>query len=274
METFVDNLSNWYVRRSRRRFWKSGNDADKIGAYNTLYSCLVTFVKLLAPFMPFMAEEIYQNLVKSVFPNAPDSVHLTDFPAADETKINIQLSAATRMAVKVASLGRAARAGANVKVRQPLSKIVVVVKSKSERESLNSLKSQIIEELNVKDIECIESYDDLNKLGYACMTEGDLSVGLCTEVSAELEREGMAREIVHRIQGLRKTAGFEIADYILTYWEGDDYLDNVMRDSVSADYIKNEVLARELTAGVPAEGVFSESFKLSGHEMKLGVKKL
>jgi isoleucyl-tRNA synthetase len=99
-------------------------------------------------------------------------------------------------------------------------------------------------------------------------------VGLCTEVSAELEREGMAREIVHRIQGLRKTAGFEIADYILTYWEGDDYLDNVMRDSVSADYIKNEVLARELTAGVPAEGVFSESFKLSGHEMKLGVKKL
>jgi isoleucyl-tRNA synthetase len=148
-----------------------------------------------------------------------------------------------------------------------------VVKSKSEREGLNSLKSQIVEELNVKDIECIENYEDLNKLGYACMTEGDLSVGLCTEVSAELEREGMAREIVHRIQTMRKTAGFEIADYILTYWEGDDYLAAVMRDSVSTDYIQNEVLARELTAGVPAEGVHSESFKLSGHEMKLGVKK-
>ena len=273
METFVDNLSNWYVRRSRRRFWKSGSDSDKMGAYNTLYSCLVTFTKLLAPFMPFMAEELYQNLVRSNFPNAPESVHMTDFPVADDSKIDAQLSAATRMAVKVSSLGRAARSGANVKVRQPLSKIVVVVKSKSEREGLNKLKSQIIEELNVKDIECMESYDDLNKLDYACMTEGDLSVGLCTLVSEELEREGMAREIVHRIQNMRKTAGFEIADYILTYWEGDDYLTKVMQDKVSADYIKNEVLARELTAGVPAEGVYSESFKLSGHEMKLGVKK-
>jgi isoleucyl-tRNA synthetase len=244
-----------------------------MGAYNTLYSCLVTFSKLLAPFMPFMAEEIYQNLVKSAFPNVPDSVHLTDFPVVDESKIDAQLSAATRMAVKVSSLGRAARSGANVKVRQPLSKIVVVVKSKSEREGLNNLKSQIIEELNVKDIECIESHEDLQKLGYACMTEGDLSVGLCTEVSAELEKEGMAREIVHRIQGLRKSAGFEIADYILTYWEGDDYLTDVMKDSFSIDYIKNEVMARELIVGVPAEGVHSESFKLSGHEMKIGVKK-
>jgi isoleucyl-tRNA synthetase len=273
METFVDNLSNWYVRRSRRRFWKSGSDSDKMGAYNTLYSCLVTFTKLLAPFMPFMAEELYQNLVCSNFPNAPESVHMTNFPVADDSKIDAQLSAATRMAVKVSSLGRAARSGANVKVRQPLSKIVVVVKSRSERESLNKLKSQIIEELNVKDIECVESYDDLNKLDYACMTEGDLSVGLCTLVSEELEREGMAREIVHRIQNMRKTAGFEIADYILTYWEGDDYLAKVVLDKVSADYIKNEVLARELNAGVPAEGVYSESFKLSGHEIKLGVKK-
>jgi isoleucyl-tRNA synthetase len=273
METFVDNLSNWYVRRSRRRFWKSGSDSDKMGAYNTLYSCLVTFTKLLAPFMPFMAEDLYQNLVCSNFPNAPESVHMTNFPVADDSKIDAQLSAATRMAVKVSSLGRAARSGANVKVRQPLSKIVVVVKSRSERESLNKLKSQIIEELNVKDIECVESYDDLNKLDYACMTEGDLSVGLCTLVSEELEREGMAREIVHRIQNMRKTAGFEIADYILTYWEGDDYLAKVVLDKVSADYIKNEVLARELNAGVPAEGVISESFKLSGHEIKLGVKK-
>ena len=273
METFVDDLSNWYVRRSRRRFWKSDNDSDKMAAYNTLYSCLVTFTKLLAPFMPFLAEELYQNLVRSNFPNAAESVHLTDFPVADDSKIDAQLSAATRMAVKVSSLGRAARSGANVKVRQPLSKIVVVVKSRSERESLNKLKAQIIEELNVKDIECVETYDDLNKLDYACMTEGDLSVGLCTLVSAELEREGMAREIVHRVQNMRKTAGFEIADYILAYWESDDYLANVMRDKISADYIKNEILARELTESVPAEGVYSESFKLSGHEIKLGVKK-
>jgi isoleucyl-tRNA synthetase len=274
MEVFVDNLSNWYVRRSRRRFWKSGNDADKLGAYKTLYTCLVTFSKLLAPFMPFMAEEIYQNLVRSAFPEAPESVHLADFPEADESKIDGQLSATTRMAIKVSSLGRAARSGANVKVRQPLSRIVVVIRSKSEREGLNRLKDQIIEELNVKDIECVESKVDLDSLGYACMTEGDLSVGLCTEVTAELEKEGMAREIVHRIQTMRKTAGFEIADYIQVFWEGDDYLSAVLRDIVAADYIKNEVLAREMTAGVPAEGAYNESFKISGHEMKLGVKKL
>lgn len=274
METFVDNLSNWYVRRSRRRFWKSGNDADKLSAYNTLYTCLVTFAKLLAPFMPFLAEEIYQNLVKSVFPDAPDSVHLTDFPTADESRIDAQLSAATRMAIKVSSLGRAARSGANVKVRQPLSKIVVAAKSKSEREGLLNLKAQIIEELNVKDIECVDNSEDLQKLGYACMTEGDLSVGLCTAISAELEREGLAREIVHKIQNMRKSAGFEIADYIAVSWEGDDYLSAVMQDSCSADYIKNEVLARELTQGVPAEGVYSESFKISGHPMKVGVRKL
>ncbi|HSW58369.1 MAG TPA: isoleucine--tRNA ligase [Dehalococcoidales bacterium] len=273
MEIFVDNLSNWYVRRSRRRFWKSGNDADKIGAYNTLYTCLTSFIKLLAPFMPFMAEEMYQNLVKSVYPDAPESIHLTDFPAADESRIDVQLSVATRMAIKVSSLGRAARSGANVKVRQPLSKLVVVLKSRTERESLNQLKSQIVEELNVKDIECIDDHEALQKLGYACMTEGDISVGLCTAVTAELEREGMAREIVHRIQTMRKTAGFEIADYILTYWEGDEYMGDVMTDTQTAVYIKNEVLARALTSGVPEEGVYAESFKLGGHPIKLGVKK-
>ena len=198
---------------------------------------------------------------------------MCDFPAADESRIDSQLSAATRMAIKVSSLGRAARSGANVKVRQPLAKIVVVVKSKSEREGLLKLKSQVTEELNVKDIECIESPEDLQKLGYACMTEVDLSVGLCTEVSVELERECMAREIVHRIQTMRKTAGFEIADYIITYWEGDDYITQTMQDTVSADYIKNEVLAHDLLAGVLSEGVYCESFKLGGHPVKIGVKK-
>ncbi len=124
IEGFVDDLSNWYVRRSRRRFWKSENDADKLSAYTTLYQCLVTLSKLLAPFTPFLAEELYQNLVCSVFPEAPESVHLADFPVADETKIDKQLADDTRLAMKVSSLGRAARSQAGIKVRQPLAKVV------------------------------------------------------------------------------------------------------------------------------------------------------
>jgi isoleucyl-tRNA synthetase len=104
----VDFLSNWYVRRSRRRFWKSESDTDKLAAYQTLYKCLVTLSKLLAPFMPFLAEELYQNLVVKVYPDAPESVHLSDFPKADESLIDEQLSVDIRLAMKVSSLGRAA----------------------------------------------------------------------------------------------------------------------------------------------------------------------
>jgi len=125
IESFVNELSTWYVRRSRRRFWKSENDADKLSAYNTLYQCLVTLSKLLAPFTPFLAEALYQNLVGSAFPEAPDSVHLTDFPVADVTKIDKQLAADTQLAMKISSLGRAARSQAGIKVRPRLTSLVL-----------------------------------------------------------------------------------------------------------------------------------------------------
>jgi isoleucyl-tRNA synthetase len=271
MEEFVDNLSNWYVRRSRRRFWKSGSDSDKISAYNTLYTCLVSLSKLLAPFMPFLAEELYQNLVVSVIPGAPDSVHMTDFPAADLSAIDKDLSVSTKLAIKVSSLGRAARSGANIKVRQPLAKVVVAVKSKTERRGLINLKPQILEELNVKDIEFVDTPEELNKPGYANMSEGDLCVGVCTELSNDLVNEGMAREIVHRLQTMRKSAGFEIADYIETYYEGDDYIRQVLKET--EDYIKQETLSKQLAMGIPDTDAYSESFKLSGHVMRLAVKK-
>ena len=228
IESFVGDLSNWYVRRSRRRFWKSENDTDKISAYNTLYACLVNLAKLLAPFMPFMAEELYQNLVRSAFPAAPESVHLADFPVADQTRINKQLTTATQLAIKVSSAGRAARSDANIKVRQPLAKVSVVMKSKSDRESLEHLKSQVLEELNVKDIEFVDTLEELKRPGYSNIYEGDPAVAVCIELTPELENEGMAREIVHRIQNMRKSAGFEIADHITTYFEGDDYIRKVM----------------------------------------------
>jgi isoleucyl-tRNA synthetase len=271
MESFVSDLSNWYVRRSRRRFWKSENDVDKISAYNTLYTCLVTVAKLLAPFMPFLAEELYRNLVVLAFPEAPESVHLADFPVADPSRIDPQLASATQLAIKISSIGRAARSGANIKVRQPLSNVTVAVKSRTDREGLEHLKPQILEELNVKDIIFVESAAELEKPGYVVTCEGDVSAAVCTEISPELAGEGMAREIVHRLQTMRKSAGFEIADYILTYFEGDEYIQQVIKDF--AGYIQQETLSRQIVSGVPQQGAFIESFKLVGHALKLAVKK-
>jgi isoleucyl-tRNA synthetase len=271
IETFVDNLSNWYVRRSRRRFWKSESDIDKLSAYNTLYTCLVTLAKLLAPFMPFLAEELYQNLVRSVFPEAPESIHLTDFPIAEPSRIDKELSSATQLAIKVSSIGRAARSQSGIKVRQPLSRVIVALKSNSDREGLTRLKPQILEELNVKEIEFVDGASDLQKPTYTCITEGETVVAVCTEIPPELAGEGMAREIVHRLQTMRRSAGFEIADYIVTYYEGDEYIREVM--SGFADYIKQETLSRQIIEKVPADGIFVETFKLGGHTVKMGVKK-
>jgi len=272
IESFVNDLSNWYVRRSRRRFWKSENDADKQSAYTTLYQCLVTLSKLLAPFTPFLAEELYQNLVSSVFPEAPDSVHLADFPVADVTKIDKQLVADTQLVMKISSLGRAARSQAGIKVRQPLAHVVVSVASNKEQESLERLKPQILEELNVKDLEFIDSVAELGKPGYVVSSEGNCAVAIPTEISPELAGEGLAREIVHRLQVMRRSAGFDIADYIVTYYQGEAYIRQVMVDY--ADYIKQETLSRQLIERVPGEGAFTESFKLGGYDILLGVKRL
>jgi isoleucyl-tRNA synthetase len=272
IEGFIDDLSNWYVRRSRRRFWKSENDADKLAAYTTLYECLVTLSKLLAPFIPFLAEELYQNLVGSVYPQAPDSVHLADFPIADEAKIDRQLAADTRLAMKVASLGRAARTQAGIKVRQPLAKVMVKVESGQERESLERLMPQVLEELNVRGLEFVDSMAKLDKPGYVASVEGAYAVAVPTEISPQLQAEGMAREIVRRLQTMRRSAGFDIADHIITYYQGEAYIRQVMVDF--ADYIKQETLSRELIEGVPDEGIFTERYKLSGYDILLGVKRV
>jgi len=275
IESFVNDLSNWYVRRSRRRFWKSENDADKLAAYTTLYQCLVTLSKLLAPFTPFLAEELYQNLVCSTFPEAPDSVHLADFPIADMTKIDKQLVADTQLVMKISSLGRAARSQAGIKVRQPLVKVMVKVGSRRDREGLKRLMPQILDELNVKEIK-LETPEKLAELakkdGYVVDDEAAPSTAIYTILTPELEAEGMAREMVHRLQTMRRSAGFDIADYITTYYQGDAYMKRVMEDF--ADYIKQETLSREVVEGVPQEDVFTESHKLGGHDIFLGVRRL
>ena len=277
IEDFVDGLSNWYVRRSRRRFWKSENDADKLTAYNTLYHCLVTLTKLLAPLIPFLAEELYQNLVLSAFPDAPESVHLSDFPVADKSQIDEPLTRATRLAMKVSSLGRAVRSKAGIKVRQPVATNYIGVNSESEKKALMSVEPQILEELNVKRLE-YRSFEEVAAFegvqGFIVVGEATCNSAIETYIPEDLAREGMARELVHRLQIMRRTAGFDITDHIVTYYRSDDYVKQVMTDTDLADYIRQETLSRELVEDDAGEGVAAESYRLDGHEVWLGVKRL
>jgi isoleucyl-tRNA synthetase len=272
IEQFVDQLSNWYVRRSRRRFWKSESDADKLAAYFALYQCLVTLSKLLAPFTPFIAEELYQNLVRSVYPEAEESVHLCDFPVADLAKVDDRVAADAQLAIKVCSLGRAARSKAGIKVRQPLAKVVIKTRSRGDRDGLERLASQILEELNVKGMEFAEPEVDLTaKPGYSLAAEGGYEVAVTTDIPPELREEGIAREIVHRLQTMRRNAGFDIADYIITYYQTETPLQQVMENFAS--YIKQETLSEQLLYQVPKEGSYTEDHRLHGCNITLGVKR-
>jgi isoleucyl-tRNA synthetase len=272
IENFVSDLSNWYVRRSRRRFWKSENDTDKFSAYTTLYQCLVTLSKLLAPFTPFLAEALYQDLVGSVYPAEPESVHLADFPVADVAKIDKHLAADIRLVMRVSSLGRAARSEAGIKVRQPLAGLLVKVRPGRQKDALKHLASQVLEEVNVKELDIVDDMPSTKHKDWPLVSEGDLTVMLDTDISPELAAEGTAREIVRRLQNMRRSAGFDIADHIITYYQGEAYIRQVMADF--AEYIKQETLSEQLVQGVPGEGVYTESYKLDGHDLLLGVKRL
>ncbi len=334
IEGFVDVLSNWYVRRSRRRFWKSENDAEKQSAYDTLYGCLVTLSKLIAPFTPFLAEELYRNLVYAVDSSAPESVHLAWFPEADESLIDPALNDEARLAMKISSLGRAARSKAGIKVRQPLASVKVMVRDAGEREALRRSFDQVGEELNVKALEFAESPSELydykvsantsalgpkygkdtpkiakglgemdsrevaeavnaghsvevagftlepeevnlqavEKEGLSVAAEGEYVVAVPTTVSEELAREGMARELVHRLQTMRRSAGFEVVDQIVSYISGDE---SVMETVATFEaYIKQETLSREILTSTPPPDAFKETHNLDGREVVLGVVKV
>lgn len=269
MEGFVDNLSNWYVRRSRRRFWRSDSDADKMAAYATLHHCLVTLAKLMAPFAPFIADEIYGNLMTPV-EHAPESVHLADFPLADAALIDEQLNTDTRLAMRLSSLGRSVRSQAQIKVRQPLPHICIKV-GKHERDSVMRVAPQLLDELNVEQVKLVDSANDLGE-GYVVTEDAAYQVAVPTEIPQRLLDEGLAREIVHRLQNLRKGAGFEIADRIHVWYQGDDYVTQVVNDK--ADYIFKEVLAETRSTAEPPADAAAETCKLSGHEVKLAVKRV
>jgi len=274
IQGFVEDLSNWYVRRSRRRFWKSENDVDKLSAYATLYECLVTLCKLLAPLTPFVAEEMYQNLVRSVYPNEPESVHLAQFPVADRTKVDEALAQDIQLAMKVASLGRAARSKAGIKVRQPLAEVRVLTRSSGEWEGLKRVASQVQEELNVKEVNPLppdKLEEVVDKPGWSVAMEAGYWVAINTEITPELADEGRARELVHRLQTMRKKAGFDIADYISTYYQAGSSIRRVMREF--ATYIKQETLSRNLVEGAPEKDAYTESHRIDGEEVVLGVRR-
>ena len=158
---FIDVLSNWYVRRSRRRFWKSENDTDKLGAYATLYRCLTTVARLMAPLAPFISEQMYRNLELRYASDGPDSVHLASYPVADASLIDQPIMEATRLAIRVSSMGRAARSKAGLKVRQPLAEVVVKTRTEAELEYLDQVRPQILEELNIKELRTAEGAGNL-----------------------------------------------------------------------------------------------------------------
>jgi len=334
VESFVDDLSNWYVRRSRRRFWKSESDTDKLAAYATLYECLVTLTKVVAPMVPFLADAMYRNLVRSFDAEAPESVHLCDWPVADEAKIDPRLAEETRLVMRVASLGRAARARAALKVRQPLAELFVAVASEMEAHALERHAPVLLDELNVKKLRVVRDQadflrfevrpnlkllgqrygkgvqdiqralqsmpeHDLNaiaraasdgrtvevagrtlapeelliagreKEGFASAEEGGIVVIVSTELTPELEREGLAREVVHRIQNLRKEAGFEIADRIRTWYDGDETVRAAIQ--AFARYVRDETLSVELIEGAPPPEAHAERADLDGRAVTLAV---
>jgi isoleucyl-tRNA synthetase len=330
VEVFVDDLSNWYVRRSRRRFWKSEADADKQAAYVTLYEVLVNLAKVLAPVLPFLTEAMYQNLVRSVDASAPESVHHCAYPPADESLIDHELLDDVALSRSVVTLGHSIRASSNLKVRQPLGKAVVVV-AHDRQDSVKRTADIIADELNVKSVELAEDeaalvtyklLPDNKKLGpkfgakfpqvraalqnadsfavahavragqsvtlgefelapdeilvtpqpregFAIASESGVVVALDTHVTPELKQEGQAREVVRRVQDLRKTAGFEISDHIvLTYQAAGDIQTTITQ---WAEYIKSETLADELRQGEPIGT--TDADEIDGMKVKLGVVK-
>ena len=332
-EAFLDDLTNWYVRRSRRRFWKSEHDADKNTAYATLYHVLVKFAKTLAPFIPFITEVMYQNLVLSVTADAYESIHHTAWPQSDPATTDEELIEQMSLARRVASLGLSARANANLKVRQPLTKVLVHAGKASLRQELVDI---VVDELNVKAFEFVEQEGALvqykvlpdNKLlgpkfgarfpqvkaalaqadpvkvaasvhdglpitldlagekvelapetilvsteplpGLAVAADKYITVGVDATLTPELKSEGLAREIVRRVQDMRKKAGFNIEDRITTCYQAQGELAKVF--TTWGKYIKSETLTTQLLDAPPVEASYVEEHKLEGETLVLAVK--
>ncbi len=257
---FIDHLSNWYIRRSRKRFWKNENDADKEAAYSTLHHVLVELSKLMAPFTPFIAEEIYRNLT------GEESVHLAEYPKVDEQWMDEKLNNNMRAVREIVTIGLQKRAAAKIKVRQPLASVSLGSKYKEPFNSLVDSEADyygiLEDELNVKKV-------SINILQKAVNPDEDEQVILDASITPELKLEGDAREIIRAIQEGRKKAGLEVSDRITLSYEG---MEPVFADAELRDMIAREVLATEASAGL-LEGDYQESVTLDGQPFVFSLKK-
>lgn len=239
---FVDALSRWYLRRSRRRFWKSTDDSDKAAAFQTLWECLTTLVKLLAPVIPFATEAMYQELVRARNGKAPISIHLCDFPQPGRFNIDEALLSSMDAVLEVVELAQAARSKTGLKVRQPLAEMRVVSPDQGLRERLLPYVGMIQDEINVKSIHFTESGEVPE--GWAMAEARDFIVLLDKRLTDELVREGRVRDLVRQIQILRKESGFQVSDRIRIQYAADEPLAEVIE--ANGNYIAEETLALEL----------------------------
>lgn len=253
---FVDNLSNWYIRRSRKRFWKSEDDTDKEQAYQTLYTVLVTLSKLMAPFTPFLAEEIYKNLTDE------ESVHLADYPVADESLIDENLNELMLRVREIVRIGLQVRAQLKTKVRQPLVELRV-----TSYQLPLELQEIIKEELNVKEVNIVESIEESEKIVGA--TIGEIKIGLNIEITDELKLEGEMREVVRAIQEGRKKAGFNVEDRITLGYSGKEEVFQKFENEIA-----KEVLATEVKLGALTDAEHTEAVTLDGEELIFTLKRV
>jgi isoleucyl-tRNA synthetase len=255
---FIDNLSNWYIRRSRKRFWKSEDDKDKKEAYQTLYYVLTELSKLMAPFTPFIAEEIYKNLT------GEESVHLVSFPVADEKLIDEKLNGLMDKTRDIVSLGLQLRAQAKIKVRQPISELKIINFNFQGQTMKDEIESIIREELNVKIVSAAILKNDNN---WVTGEIRGLKIAINTEITKDLKLEGQAREIIRFIQEMRKEAGYEVDNRIEVGYSG--ISEAIIK---CGDLIKKEVLALELRQGKLQEFDLEKEFMLDGEKVKIQIK--
>jgi isoleucyl-tRNA synthetase len=337
LEKFVNEMSTWYVRRSRRRFWKSEKDEDKKAAYRTLYECLVTIIKLLAPFIPFITEEIYQNIVSRVYSNYPESIHHNKWPISNKRLINQNLIAEMDLVIKICGLGRSARSQAGIKLRQPISD-VRIISNHDVIKKIGKFEDIIKDELNVKELLPSTNREDVLKYivkpqprvlgrkygkllptienliekmdqktlasnfekglklelkingqrikllpeeievttvpidGYTFSEEENIIVAVNYNITPELQIEGLARDIVRRIQNQRKDAKFNIDDYIQIYYETGPQLKYVIQSC--KDYISSETLSTSIRNEKPPEEVQFKNYKIGNEELRIGLLRI
>jgi isoleucyl-tRNA synthetase len=268
VEDFIQqDLSNWYVRRRRRLFWKGQMDAGKNDAYRTLHHVLVRVAQLLAPVTPFVAERVYRALVGERSKDAALSVHLTSFPTPDAALQDREVEAGVALVRKVLSVGLAARNTAQIKVRQPLSRAVVAAGPEAAR-WLREFDDDLRDELNV---EAVELAPEVNPGGgvFVSASEGGVVVALDTTLTPELREKGVVRQLVHQVQVLRKSAGLNVEDRIRLFVAADDSLRAVVQEY--REYVAEEALVAELIFASPPPGAAVQVVALEGGPAVLGV---